>query len=100
HTRSKRDWSSDVCSSDLECVELCAEIVNEEIQLESNFELEEVPTPKEIQAILDDYIIGQNKAKRSLAVAVYNHYKRIKSGNVIDDVELAKSNIVLIGPTG
>src|SRR5699024_9314470 len=83
-----------------ECVELCAEIVNEEIQLESNFELEEVPTPKEIQAILDDYIIGQNKAKRSLAVAVYNHYKRIKSGNVIDDVELAKSNIVLIGPTG
>lgn len=83
-----------------ECVELCAEIVNEEIQLESDFELEEVPTPREIQGILDDYIIGQNKAKRSLAVAVYNHYKRIKSGNVIDEVELAKSNIVLIGPTG
>lgn len=83
-----------------ECVELCAEIVSEEIELESGFELDEVPTPREIQMILDDYIIGQNKAKRSLAVAVYNHYKRIKSGNVIDDVELAKSNIVLIGPTG
>lgn len=83
-----------------ECVELCAEIVKEEIDLEEGFELKDVPKPKEIQSILDDYLIGQDRAKKSLAVAVYNHYKRINSGSKIDDVELAKSNIVLIGPTG
>lgn len=83
-----------------ECVELCAEIVKEEIDLEEDFELKDVPKPKEIQSILDDYLIGQDRAKKSLAVAVYNHYKRINSGSKIDDVELAKSNIVLIGPTG
>ncbi|AOV07575.1 ATP-dependent protease ATP-binding subunit ClpX [Sporosarcina ureilytica] len=83
-----------------ECVELCAEIVKEEIELEEDFELKDVPKPKEIQSILDDYLIGQNRAKKSLAVAVYNHYKRVNSGSKIDDVELAKSNIVLIGPTG
>ncbi len=83
-----------------ECVELCAEIVKEEIELEADFELKDVPKPKEIQSILDDYLIGQDRAKKSLAVAVYNHYKRINSGSKIDDVELAKSNIVLIGPTG
>lgn len=83
-----------------ECVELCAEIVEEEVGLEEDFELKDVPKPREIQSILDEYIIGQERAKKSLAVAVYNHYKRINSGSKIDDVELAKSNIVLIGPTG
>lgn len=83
-----------------ECVELCAEIVKEEIELEEGFELKDVPKPREIQSILDDYLIGQERAKKSLAVAVYNHYKRVNSGSKIDDVELAKSNIVLIGPTG
>lgn len=83
-----------------ECVELCAEIVEEEFGLEEGFELKDVPKPKDIQSILDDYLIGQDRAKKSLAVAVYNHYKRVNSGSKIDDVELAKSNIVLIGPTG
>ncbi|ARK20478.1 ATP-dependent protease ATP-binding subunit ClpX [Sporosarcina sp. P26b] len=83
-----------------ECVELCAEIVEEEVGLEEGFELKDVPKPREIQSILDDYIIGQDRAKKSLAVAVYNHYKRVNSGSKIDEVELAKSNIVLIGPTG
>lgn len=83
-----------------ECVELCAEIVEEEVGLEENFELTDVPKPREIQEILDEYIIGQNRAKKSLAVAVYNHYKRINTNSKVDDVELAKSNIVLIGPTG
>ena len=83
-----------------ECVELCAEIVEEEVGLEEGFELKDVPKPREIQGILDDYLIGQDYAKKALAVAVYNHYKRVNSGSKIDDVELAKSNIVLIGPTG
>ncbi len=83
-----------------ECVELCAEIVEEEVGLEEGFELKDVPKPREIQGILDDYIIGQDRAKKSLAVAVYNHYKRVNAGSKIDEVELAKSNIVLIGPTG
>lgn len=83
-----------------ECVELCAEIVEEEVGLEEGFELKDVPKPKDIQSILDEYLIGQDRAKKSLAVAVYNHYKRVNSGSKIDDVELAKSNIVLIGPTG
>lgn len=83
-----------------ECVELCAEIVEEEFGLEEGFELKDVPKPKEIQVILDDYLIGQNRAKKTLSVAVYNHYKRVNSGSKIDDVELSKSNIVLIGPTG
>ncbi|MEK5039130.1 ATP-dependent protease ATP-binding subunit ClpX [Sporosarcina sp. FSL K6-3457] len=83
-----------------ECVELCAEIVEEEVGLEEGFELKDVPKPKEIQSILNDYLIGQDRAKKSLAVAVYNHYKRVNSNSKIDDVELSKSNIVLIGPTG
>ncbi|HJF32414.1 MAG TPA: ATP-dependent protease ATP-binding subunit ClpX [Sporosarcina psychrophila] len=83
-----------------ECVELCAEIVEEEVGLEEGFELKDVPKPKEIQSILDDYLIGQDRAKKSLSVAVYNHYKRVNSNSKIDDVELSKSNIVLIGPTG
>ena len=84
-----------------ECIELCAEIVEEDILLqEDEEEAQAIPKPKEIKATLDDYVIGQDKAKRSLAVAVYNHYKRIRSGNVSDGVELQKSNIVMIGPTG
>ncbi|TQR19890.1 ATP-dependent protease ATP-binding subunit ClpX [Psychrobacillus vulpis] len=83
-----------------ECIDLCSEIVEEELGVEEEVEFKEVPKPKEILAILDDYVIGQERAKKSLAVAVYNHYKRINSNSVIDEVELSKSNIVLIGPTG
>ena len=83
-----------------ECVELCAEIVEEEVGLEEGFEFKDVPKPKEIQRILNEYLIGQDRAKKSLSVAVYNHYKRVNSNSKIDDVELSKSNIVLIGPTG
>ncbi|AXI40259.1 MAG: ATP-dependent protease ATP-binding subunit ClpX [Bacillaceae bacterium] len=83
-----------------ECIELCTEIVEEELGTEEEAEFKDVPKPKEILSILDEYVIGQEQAKKSLAVAVYNHYKRINSNNKIDDVELSKSNIVLIGPTG
>ncbi|WP_108306752.1 ATP-dependent protease ATP-binding subunit ClpX [Metalysinibacillus jejuensis] len=83
-----------------ECIELCSEIVVEELGGEEEIEFKDVPRPKEIQAILDEYVIGQDRAKKALAVAVYNHYKRINTNSKIDDVELAKSNIVLIGPTG
>ena len=79
---------------------LCSEIVEEELGIEEEVEFKEIPKPKEILAILDEYVIGQERAKKSLAVAVYNHYKRINSNSVIDEVELSKSNIVLIGPTG
>ena len=83
-----------------ECIELCTEIVEEELGTEEEVEFKEVPKPKEILNILNGYVIGQEKAKKSLAVAVYNHYKRVNSNSKIDDVELSKSNIVLIGPTG
>ena len=83
-----------------ECVELCSEIVVEELGIEEEIEFKDIPKPKEILTILDEYVIGQERAKKSLAVAVYNHYKRINSNAKIDDVELSKSNIVLIGPTG
>ncbi|MFD1030469.1 ATP-dependent protease ATP-binding subunit ClpX [Metaplanococcus flavidus] len=83
-----------------ECIELCTEIVEEELGTEEAVEFKEVPKPKEIMDILGGYVIGQDKAKKSLAVAVYNHYKRVNSQSKIDDVELSKSNIVLIGPTG
>ena len=83
-----------------ECVELCSEIVVEELGVEEEIEFKDIPKPKEIRTILDEYVIGQDRAKKALAVAVYNHYKRINSNAKIDDVELSKSNIVLIGPTG
>jgi len=83
-----------------ECIELCTEIVEEELGNEEEFEFKDVPKPLEIREILDEYVIGQDEAKKSLAVAVYNHYKRINSGSKIDDVELSKSNILMIGPTG
>ncbi|NLC07899.1 MAG: ATP-dependent Clp protease ATP-binding subunit ClpX [Syntrophomonadaceae bacterium] len=83
-----------------ECIELCNEIIEEELNEEVGFELGDIPKPKEIKEILDQYVIGQEKAKKALAVAVYNHYKRINIGMKIDDVELQKSNIVMLGPTG
>lgn len=83
-----------------ECIELCTEIVEEELGTEEEVEFKDVPKPKEIREILDEYVIGQDDAKKSLSVAVYNHYKRINSNSKIDDVELSKSNICMIGPTG
>ncbi|HLS59831.1 MAG TPA: ClpX C4-type zinc finger protein, partial [Virgibacillus sp.] len=76
-----------------ECIELCTEIVDEELGTEEEVEINEIPKPKEICETLDDYVIGQEKAKKNLSVAVYNHYKRINSPKNPDDVELAKSNI-------
>lgn len=84
-----------------ECVELCSDIIaNEYDEAEALCEFEDLPKPAEIKAILDQYVIGQEAAKRSLAVAVYNHYKRIESQEDTSDVELQKSNILLLGPTG
>lgn len=83
-----------------ECIELCTEIVEEELGPEEEIDFKDIPKPKEIRDILDEYVIGQDQAKKTLSVAVYNHYKRINSNSKIDDVELSKSNIVMIGPTG
>ncbi|WP_410540770.1 ATP-dependent Clp protease ATP-binding subunit ClpX [Staphylococcus aureus] len=84
-----------------ECIELCSEIVEEELAQNTSEAITELPTPKEIMDHLNEYVIGQEKAEKSLAVAVYNHYKRIQQlGPKEDDVELQKSNIALIGPTG
>ncbi len=83
-----------------ECIELCNEIIEEELGEETTVGGRELPKPKEIKQILDDYVIGQEQAKRILSVAVYNHYKRIEMGSKAADVELQKSNIVMLGPTG
>ena len=83
-----------------ECIDLCNEIIEEELSETSEFTLTELPKPREIFSFLDEYIVGLAQAKKILSVAVYNHYKRIKSAGVVDDVEVAKSNILLIGPTG
>lgn len=83
-----------------ECIDLCKEIIDEEFLDEEVREFIDVPKPKEILAILNEYVIGQDRAKKALAVAVYNHYKRVNAQSVEDDVELQKSNICLIGPTG
>ena len=85
-----------------ECIELCNEIIEEEFNDDVEVELKDVPKPKDIRAILDQYVIGQDEAKKTLSVAVYNHYKRINmgQGKAAEDVELSKSNILMIGPTG
>ncbi|GIP45526.1 ATP-dependent Clp protease ATP-binding subunit ClpX [Paenibacillus sp. J45TS6] len=83
-----------------ECIELCAEIVEEELGHDEEIDLKDIPKPKEIRDILDQYVIGQDQAKKSLSVAVYNHYKRINTQSKVDDVEMSKSNILLLGPTG
>ena len=83
-----------------ECVELCNDIIREELEEKAQSTRSSLPKPKEILDVLDQYVIGQQRAKKTLAVAVYNHYKRIESRQKSDDVELAKSNILLVGPTG
>ncbi len=85
-----------------ECIDLCNEIIDEELKEEKEIDFKDLPKPNEIFAILNDYVVGQEKAKKVLSVAVYNHYKRVKYGyNLLkDDVEIQKSNILLIGPTG
>ncbi len=82
-----------------ECIELCREILEDDVET-APVELTDIPKPHDISAILDQYVIGQQDAKRALAVAVYNHYKRINAGASNDDVELQKSNIIMLGPTG
>ncbi len=83
-----------------ECVELCNDIILEELEDETSTAINKLPTPREINDILDDYVIGQERAKKILSVAVYNHYKRLEVKHKKDDIELSKSNILMIGPTG
>ncbi len=83
-----------------ECIDLCNEIIEEELDEDMDLDLQNLPNPGEIKEILDEYVVGQERAKKTLSVAVYNHYKRVNSDMKIDDVELEKSNIMMIGPTG
>jgi len=83
-----------------ECIDLCNEIIDEELTTPTQLDLENLPRPKEIYEVLNDYVVGQEEAKRTLSVAVYNHYKRVQMASVEGDVELSKSNILLLGPTG
>ena len=87
-----------------ECIDLCNEIIEEELAEPTELKWDSLPKPREIYEFLDSYVIGQEKAKKGLSVAVYNHYKRVQSGGdrpgTEDGVELAKSNILLLGPTG
>ena len=83
-----------------ECVDLCNDIIEEEVKAEDEEALDVLPSPLEIFKQLDDYVIGQEKAKKTLSVAVYNHYKRLRSNSNKDEIELQKSNVLLLGPTG
>jgi ATP-dependent Clp protease ATP-binding subunit ClpX len=86
-----------------ECIDLCNEIIDEELTAPPTFELESLPKPKEIYTVLNEYVVGQETAKRALSVAVYNHYKRVQmtqEGSTDGEIELQKSNIMLLGPTG
>lgn len=83
-----------------ECVDMCNSILGGEFENKNGFDTRELPKPREIKAFLDEYVVGQDEAKKILSVAVYNHYKRIEHSDMADDVELQKSNILMIGPTG
>jgi ATP-dependent Clp protease ATP-binding subunit ClpX len=83
-----------------ECIDLCNEIIDEELTAPTQLDLTNLPRPKEIYDVLNDYVVGQEEAKRTLSVAVYNHYKRVQMATTENDVELQKSNILLLGPTG
>ena len=83
-----------------ECIDLCNEIIDEELTAPAQLDLENLPRPKDIYSVLNDYVVSQEEAKRTLAVAVYNHYKRVQMATEDDEVELQKSNILLLGPTG
>src|SRR5256885_2171930 len=83
-----------------ECIDLCNEIIDEELTAPAQLDLDNLPRPKDIYSVLNDYVVSQEEAKRTLAVAVYNHYKRVQMGNDDSEVELQKSNILLLGPTG
>src|SRR5213080_4986910 len=83
-----------------ECIDLCNEIIDEELTAPAQLDLDDLPRPKDIYSVLNDYVVSQEEAKRTLAVAVYNHYKRVQMAVSMDDVELQKSNILLLGPTG
>ena len=84
-----------------ECIRLCTDIISEDDGEREEFELDKLPTPQQITAFLDEYVVGQERAKKILSVAVYNHYKRVQQGTTLDkEVELSKSNILLLGPTG
>ncbi|MBE7046486.1 MAG: ATP-dependent Clp protease ATP-binding subunit ClpX [Ruminococcaceae bacterium] len=86
-----------ICS---DCIEMCMEIISDDYEEYEPKSLDSLPKPKDIMAVLDEYVIGQNQAKKALSVAVYNHYKRIDSEKAENDIELQKSNILLLGPTG
>jgi ATP-dependent Clp protease ATP-binding subunit ClpX len=83
-----------------ECIDLCNEIIDEELTSPTQLDLDNLPRPRDIYTVLNDYVVSQEEAKRTLSVAVYNHYKRVQMGTEEDDVELQKSNILLLGPTG
>mgnify|MGYP000943776278 FL=1 len=83
-----------------ECIDLCSDIIQDEFEDNVELDTTALPKPTEIKAYLDQYVIGQDRAKKALSVAVYNHYKRVKANMIDDDIELQKSNILLLGPTG